>query len=132
MTEEQEARMKEDIWSLKERADTREQALEVLAPMVQAVAADQQKLSANLITLFDTVNRLTDNVQRLDDRQKRTDEYFDRLAEVQFRSDERIERLAEAQVHTEAQLVNLSATVDQLSKTVDRYLSARLNGNSQN
>lgn len=132
MTEEQEARVKEDIWSLKERANTQEQSLEVLTQIVQSVAVNQQKLSGNLITLFDTVNKLTDDVQKLDERQKRTDEHFERLAEVQFRSDERIERLAEAQSRTEDQLTNLSATVDQLSQTVDRYLSARLNGNSQN
>ncbi|MDQ3010841.1 MAG: hypothetical protein M3X11_09095 [Acidobacteriota bacterium] len=124
--------MKEDIWSLKERANTQEQSLEVLTQIVQSVAVNQQKLSGNLITLFDTVNKLTDDVQKLDERQKRTDEHFERLAEVQFRSDERIERLAEAQSRTEDQLTNLSATVDQLSQTVDRYLSARLNSNSQN
>jgi chromosome segregation ATPase len=92
------------VQSLSESSRTYLQSLEILGNALQTQADQFDLLHASL--------------KQLSAAQKHTDTILEKIAAAQFQSDERLTRLEES--------------IHQLTLTVDRYLSARLNGGSQN
>lgn len=75
--------------------------------------------------IFRALDQAAHNISEITAVQNRTTKAIDKLLAAQARADKR-------QDNSDGRLTRLETTVQRLSDTVDRYLSARLNGGSKN
>ncbi len=118
------------IKELTKRVDTIDERLDRLTTEVEELKDSHKLMRENikdvlfgLELLGDRTNQMIDGINRHEAAIEKLTVSHEKLAAAQVRTDEVMQNLALRQVET-------AETVDRLSKTVDRYLSARLNGNN--
>ena len=115
---------------LTKRVDTIDMRLDRLTTDIEELKDSHKLMRDNIKDVLFGIELLGDHMNKIIDVTNRQEVAIGRLVASQERTDAAIQRTNEAIDSLALKQAETAETVDRLSKTVDRYLSARLNGNN--